>query len=76
MVYLSTMSKKTDTFDKKEEKELKKLLAEKREALRDFRFSMKGSRVRNTKEGSLLRKDIARILGVLGSRLQATNTTE
>lgn len=70
------MSKKTDTFDKKEDKELKKLLAEKREALRDFRFSMKGSRVRNTKEGSLLRKDIARILGVLGSRLQATNTTE
>ena len=58
---------KKETFTGKNEKELKKILAEKREALRDFRFSMKGSRVRNTKEGSKLRKDIARILQVLGN---------
>ena len=53
---------------KKNEKELVALLAEKREALRDFRFSMKGSRVRNTKEGARLRKDIARILQILGDK--------
>jgi len=54
-----------EELKKKNEKELKQLLAEKREALREFRFSMKGSRIRNTKEGSQLRKDIARILGLL-----------
>jgi ribosomal protein L29 len=64
------MSKKTEEFLKKNEKELYKLLAEKREALRDFRFSMKGSRVRNTKEGSKLRKDIARILQILGKKTE------
>jgi|GEM_PF-646072 len=53
---------------KKDDKELAKLLAEKREALREFRFSMKGSRIRNTKEGSNLRKDIARILGTQAER--------
>lgn len=63
-----------ETLNKKNEKELKQLLAEKREALRDFRFSMKGSRIRNTKEGSLLRKDIARILGLLSSKKGSTNT--
>jgi len=68
------MTKKKDTFIDKDEKELKKLLGEKREALRDFRFSMKGSRVRNTKEGSLFRKDIARILMVLGNRKQTSIT--
>jgi len=59
------MSKAMEELKKKSEKELTQLLAEKREALREFRFSMKGSRIRNTKEGSQLRKDIARILGLL-----------
>lgn len=62
------MADKKETFKDKDEKELKKLLAEKREALREFRFNMKGSRVRNTKEGVALRKDIARILGVFTER--------
>ncbi len=62
------MKKKTDEFRKKDDKDLKKLLAEKREFLRDFRFNAKGSSVRNTKEGSALRKDIARILGILNER--------
>jgi ribosomal protein L29 len=69
------MAEKKETFKDKDEKELKKLLAEKREALREFRFSMKGSRVRNTKEGASLRKDIARILGVLTNK-QTESTTE
>ncbi len=42
--------------------DLGKLLAEKREALRQFRFGQAGSRVRNTKEGRILRRTIARIL--------------
>ena len=41
--------------------ELQKLLLEKQEALRHFRFDISGSKVRNVKEGRNLRKDIARI---------------
>lgn len=74
MVYpVNHMKKNIETLRSKDEKELKKLLAEKREALRDFRFSMKGSRVRNTKEGNILRKDIARILGIFTSRELASS---
>lgn len=65
---ISTMSKKTEAFEKQNVTELRKLLAEKRELLREFRFSMKGSRTRNTKGGSLLRKDIARILFFITSK--------
>ncbi len=61
------MSKKTNTFSKETPEELTKLLAEKREALREFRFSMRGSRIRNTKSGTSFRKDIARILFRLGT---------
>lgn len=70
MVYLASMSKQSKTmedFRNKSPDELKKLLAEQREALREFRFGMKGSKTRNTKEGLRLRKDIARILFLLGS---------
>lgn len=66
------MTKKTETFADKDEKELKKLLALKHGALREFRFSTKGSRVRNTKEASILRKDIARILFYLGTKKVTT----
>ena len=52
----------------KSEQELKKLLAEKRESLRDFRFSSRGSQIRTTKLGAALRKDIARILFLLGAK--------
>lgn len=47
------------------EKDLLKNLSSKRSELRDFRFSIAGSKTRNVKEGSLLRKEIARILTVL-----------
>jgi len=43
-------------------------LAEKREALRTFRFGGAGSRSRNVREGRNLRKDIARILTELNAR--------
>jgi ribosomal protein L29 len=68
------MSKKTNTFGKETPEELKKLLAEKREALREFRFSMRGSRVRNTKDGATFRKDIARILFRLGTPAEEVTT--
>ena len=42
--------------------DLKKLLVEKKEALRAFRFAIAGTKTRNVKEGKNLRKEIARIL--------------
>lgn len=53
---------------KKTEKELKIILAEKREALRVFRFALSGSKTKNVKEGLNLRKDIARILTILKTK--------
>ncbi len=41
---------------------LRKEIAEKREALRQFRFGGAGSRARNVREGRNLRKEIARML--------------
>lgn len=55
----------------KSEKDLHKLLIEKREELRSFRFSVAGTKTRNVKEGMTLRKDIARIfteLNILKTR--------
>ena len=54
-------------FKNKTEKELKALLGEKRVALRNFRFSVAGSKVKNVKEGYVLRKDIARILTLVNA---------
>lgn len=45
--------------------DLAKLLSEKREALRVFRFGTAGSKAKNVKEGMTLRKDIARIMTAL-----------
>lgn len=50
------------------EKDLMKTLGEKRAALRDFRFGIAGSKIRNMKEGRALRKDIARILTEINQR--------
>lgn len=50
---------------KKTEKELKALLAEKREALRTFRFAMSGGKTKNLKEGAKLKKEIAQIMTIL-----------
>ena len=48
--------------------ELENLLAEKREALRKFRFGIAGSKNRNVKEGKNLRKEIAQILTEIRKR--------
>ena len=50
---------------KKTEKELKGLLTEKMEALRVFRFAMSGGKVKNLKEGSKIKKEIAQIMTLL-----------
>lgn len=59
------MNKHTKELSTKSREELVKLLGEKREALRAFRFGMKGSRTRDTQVGANVRREIARILTVL-----------
>jgi len=48
--------------------DLAKMLAEKRESLRAFRFGGAGAKTKNVKEGSAIRKDIARILTAMNSK--------
>lgn len=48
--------------------DLKKAIAEKRAALRTFRFGGAGSRTRDVREGRNLRKEIARLLTELNAR--------
>jgi len=53
---------KTKELKEKKVDELLKLLSSKREELRALRSSVSGSKSRNVKEISTLRKDVARIL--------------
>ncbi len=46
---------------KKSDKEISKLIKDKREALRTFRFGITGSKQKNIKEGRDLRRDIAKL---------------
>lgn len=55
-------------FSKQSNEELLRAAAEKREALRTFRFGGAGGRARNTREGRNLRKEVARILTELRKR--------
>ncbi len=55
----------------KNEKDLAKTLIEKEEGLKNFRFGIAGSKVRNVREGRGLRKDIARIKTLLSMRSKA-----
>ena len=50
------------------EKELHKILTEKRESLRNFRFDTTGTKVKNVKEGLNTKKEISRILTELRVR--------
>ncbi len=49
-------------FKNKTAKELEKTLYDKRVALKNFRFGIAGSKVRNVKEGRELKREIARIM--------------
>ncbi len=53
---------------KKSNTELEKMLADSREQLRKFRFSMSGAKTRNVKEGRDLKREIAQVLTELNAR--------
>lgn len=55
-------------FKDKSDKDLTKLLEEKRNALSDFRFGISGSKTKNIMEGRKLKKEIANILTEISSR--------
>ncbi len=65
------MTKKI-SFEEKKADELEKMLAEKREELRQTRFAVAGSRPADSSVGRKTRKDIARIL----TELTAKKTTD
>ena len=54
-------------FANKTPADLVKLLDEKKEALRVFRFGAAGAKAKNVKEGRVIRKDIARILTMVSA---------
>lgn len=56
---------KAKDIKNKTHSDLTKMLNEKRDALRAFRFGAAGAKTKNVKEGKLLRKDIARILTIV-----------
>ena len=56
------------TLSKKSEKELMKDLLEKRKAIREFRFNIAGSKLKDIKERRALKRDVARILTELNAR--------
>ncbi|MEK7509817.1 MAG: 50S ribosomal protein L29 [Patescibacteria group bacterium] len=60
------------TFAKHSVEDLQKEIAEKREALRKFRFGSAGTRARNVREGRNLRKEIARMMTELNARKLAS----
>lgn len=55
-------------YKNKTEKEIMNLLNEKREALRNFRFSLSGGKSRNVREGRNTRKEVARLMTEIGGR--------
>ena len=57
----------------KEERELTRELAAKREELRVFRFDSSGSKIRDVKHGKGLRKEIARIMTEMSRRRLSSN---
>ena len=61
---------KTNTKDLalKTPADLSKLISEKREALRAFRFGAAGAKTKNVREGRVIRKDIARIMTALRAK--------
>ena len=53
--------------------DLAKLVAEKREELRAFRFGTTGAKSKDVKSGRNIRKDIARILTVMSAQKKASS---
>ena len=59
---------KKQTLNQHSVEDLRKLVEEKREELRRLRFAVAGSKNRNVKQASTLRKQIARVLTELNKR--------
>ncbi len=55
---------KMKDITKLSDKEIAKALEEKQLALRNFRLALSGSKLKNVREGRVLRKDIARLMTV------------
>ena len=55
-------------YKNKTENEIDKLLNDKREALRNYRFAVSGSKTRNVRDGRNTRKEIARLMTELSNR--------
>lgn len=62
-------------FTTQEVAELQKMVADKREALRAFRFGGAGSRTRDVRAGRTLRREIAQILTELRARQLSAEKT-
>ncbi len=58
---------KTKAVANKTQADLVKALAEKREALRLFRFGGAGAKTKNVREGRMIRREIARLLTALNA---------
>lgn len=56
---------KVDEIRKKSDKELHKLLAEKRDELREVRFKVASRQFKNYKKLNVIKKDISRILTIM-----------
>jgi ribosomal protein L29 len=65
--FLSDKPMKMKEITGKTPADLQKMLADKRESLRVFRFGAAGAKTKNVKEGRGIRKDIARIMTALNS---------
>lgn len=61
------MAKKID-LKNKSDKDLQKDLKDKRESVKNFRFGIAGSKVRNVKEGRDTKRQIAQILTEANAR--------
>ncbi|MBU1046762.1 50S ribosomal protein L29 [Patescibacteria group bacterium] len=56
----------------KTNKDLDKSLADARNGLREFRFGLSGSKTKDIKKGRALRKETARVLTELNSRVKSS----
>lgn len=61
---------KMKEIKEKSEKELQKLLGEKREKIRQLRFNLSGGKLKNVAEIKMIKKDIARISTFLKDKLK------
>jgi len=61
---------RADEVKNKSAKELKQILAEKRERLRELRFLLSQGKAKNVREVRKMKKNIARILTVVNKNLK------